>query len=90
MPRKEAIEEYYHKSPYIEEELLQYFKKRLSLSDSEYEQIMNKEPRYWYEFPTYKKRFERLRPLFYMLMKADLVPHSFYMKYCFPADKNSK
>ena len=70
MPRKEAIEEYYHKSPYIEEELLQYFKKRLSLSDSEYEQIMNKEPRYWYEFPTYKKRFERLRPLFYMLMKA--------------------
>ena len=88
MDREEAIDEYYNKDPYIESELLNYFKKRLGLTDQEYEKIMNQEPRYWYEFPTYKKRFERLRPLFYLLMKADLVPRSFYMKYCFPADKN--
>lgn len=88
MSREEAIEEYYYNEPYVEKELLSYFKKRLKLSDKEYEKIMNEEPHYWYEFPTYKKRFERLRPLFYMLMKADLVPRSFYMKYCFPADEN--
>jgi N-acetyl sugar amidotransferase len=84
MERDEAIEEYYHKPPYIEPELLSYFKKRLNLSDEEYDTIMAKPPRYWYEFPTYKKRFERLRPFFYLLMKASIVPHSFYMKYCFP------
>jgi len=88
MDRDEAIQEYYHTEPYIEPELLNYFKKRLNLSDKEYEKIMNEEPRYWYEFPTYKSRFEKLRPLFYLLMKADLVPRSFYMKYCFPADIN--
>ncbi|MFJ1288359.1 hypothetical protein, partial [Acinetobacter baumannii] len=70
--------------PYIEPELLGYFKKRLKLSDEDYERVMRDEPRYWYEFPTYKRRFERLRPFFFLLMKAHLVPHSFYMKYCFP------
>jgi len=88
MDREEAIDEYYNKDPYIESELLNYFKKRLGLTGQEYQKIMNQGPRYWYEFPTYKKRFERLRPLFYLLMKADLVPRSFYMKYCFPAEKN--
>lgn len=85
MKREDAIREYYETSPYIESELLSYFKKRLGLSDEEYETIMKLPARYWTEFPTYKKRFERLRPLFYMLMKAHLVPHSFYMKYCFPS-----
>jgi len=89
MSREEALVEYYERPPYVEPELIPYFKKRLGLSDEEYERIMNSPPRYWYEFPTYKKRFERLRPLFYLLMKANLVPHSFYMKYCFPAEKNN-
>jgi N-acetyl sugar amidotransferase len=88
MDRSEAIKEYYHTAPYIETELLSYFKKRLGFSDSEYNRIMSLPPKYWYEFPTYKKRFEMLRPLFYVLMKAHLVPHSFYMKYCFPAAIN--
>ena len=41
-------------------------------------------PRMWHEFPTYKKRFERMRPIFAGLAKANLVPMSFYLKYCFP------
>jgi N-acetyl sugar amidotransferase len=86
MKRDEAIVEYYEKQPYIEPELLSYFKKRLNLSDEEYNNIMKAQPRYWYEFPTYKKRFERLRPFFFVLMKASLVPRSFYIKYCFPAE----
>jgi len=84
MDRSKAIHEYYEEPPYIEKELLEYFKKRLELTDKEFDDIMQQPPRYWYEFPTYKKRFERLRPLFYILAKAQLVPMSFYMKYCFP------
>jgi len=87
--RDDAIKEY-NKEPYIEPELLNYFKKRLNLTDEEYEEVMKNKPHYWYEFPTYKKRFEILKPFFYLLMKADLVPRSFYMKYCFPAVDNTK
>jgi N-acetyl sugar amidotransferase len=82
--RDEAIDEYYNKPPYLEAELLPYFKKRLGFTDEEFERIMNRPPKYWYEYPTYKKRFELLRPFFYLLMKSHLVPRSFYMKYCFP------
>lgn len=82
--REEAIKEYYEKPPFIEQDLLNYFKKRLGISDADYNTKMNENPHYWQEFSTYKKRFEMLRPLFYLLMKAHLVPHSFYLKYCFP------
>ncbi|RPD51020.1 N-acetyl sugar amidotransferase [Paracnuella aquatica] len=84
MSREEAIDEYYNKPPYLEDELLAYFKKRLCFSDAEFDTIMQRPPKYWFEFPTYKKRFELLRPFFYLLMKSNLVPRSFYMKYCFP------
>lgn len=84
LSREEAIDEYYNKPPYLEPELIPYFKKRLGFSDEEFNAIMNRPPKYWQEYPTYKKRFERLRPFFYLLMKSHLVPRSFYMKYCFP------
>ena len=84
MSREEAWAEY-NTPPTVEEELLEYFKKRLGLTDEEYERVMAAPPRSWWEFPTYKKRFERLRPLFGLLAKANLVPKSFYLKYCFPA-----
>ncbi len=84
MDRALAIDEYYNKLPYLEPNLLSYFKKRLKISDEEFDKVMNRPPKYWKEYPTYKKRFERLRPLFYMLSKASLVPKSFYLKYCFP------
>jgi N-acetyl sugar amidotransferase len=83
MPREEALAEYI-KPPYLEPELLEYFKKRLNFTNEEFNAIMSRPPKYWYEYPTYKKRFEMLRPLFYVLMKSNLVPRSFYMKYCFP------
>jgi hypothetical protein len=37
--------------------------------------------RTWRDFKTYKQRFERLRPMFYLMAKAQLVPMSFYLKY---------
>ena len=71
----------YNSPPKVEDDLLSYFKKRLNLSNDEYSKIMNEKPRYWWEFPNYKKRFEKLRPLFYVLAKSSLVPMSFYIKY---------
>ena len=88
MKREDALNEYYNHPPYLEPELLDYFKKRLGFTPQEFDEIMGREPHYWYEFPTYKKRFELLRPMFYLLVKAHLVPHSFYMKYCFPIKRS--
>ena len=85
---REAAWTEYNKPPVVEKDLLDFFKKRLSLSHSDYEKIMNLPAKSWYEFPTYKKRFERFRPLFKILAKANLVPMSFYLKYCFPMGKN--
>ncbi|MFO0358104.1 MAG: N-acetyl sugar amidotransferase [Sphingobacteriaceae bacterium] len=89
MKREDAIKEYYETPPYIEPELVDYIKKRMGFSDDEYQRIMSLTPKYWHQFPTYKKRFEKLRPFFYILYKSNLVPKSFYMKYCFPVKINS-
>ena len=80
--REDAWKEY-NTPPKIEDGLLSYFKKRIGFSDTEYEEILSRTPRIWSEFPTYKKRFELLRPLFAILAKENLVPMSFYLKYCF-------
>jgi hypothetical protein len=82
--REQALAEY-NTAPHLEHELLLYFKKRLGLSDEEFDRIMKMPAKSWKDYPTYKKRFERLRPLFYFLAKRNLVPMSFYLKYCFPA-----
>ena len=81
--REEAWSEY-NKEPCFEVDLIDYFKKRLDLSDNQYKAIMSAPPKYWSEYPTYKKHFERLRPLFFLLAQANLIPMSFYLKYCFP------
>ena len=81
---REAAWAEYNTPPIVEHDLLAYFKKRLDLSDEEYERVMKELPKSWQDYPTYKKRFERLRPLFAVLAKANLVPMTFYLKYCFP------
>lgn len=83
MSREDALLEY-ATAPVIEPDLIPYFKKRLEISDQEYERVMNGERKYFFDYKTYKQRFEKLRPLFYTLAKAHLVPMSFYLKYCFP------
>jgi N-acetyl sugar amidotransferase len=86
--REEAWSQY-NTPPEIEDDLESYFKKRLGLDDEKYEKIMQSVPKSWTDYPTYKKRFEVLRPLFYVLAKANLVPMSFYLKYCFPVPSGS-
>lgn len=81
--REDALDQY--RQPVVPDpELITYVKKRLDISDEQYEKIMVGAKRTWRDFRTYKKRFERLRPMFYVLAKANLVPMSFYLKYCFP------
>jgi N-acetyl sugar amidotransferase len=80
MSREEALK-IYREPPYMESELLDYFKKRLNLTEKEFDSFMSLPPKSFRDFPTYKKRFERLRPFFYILAKANLVPMSFYIKY---------
>ncbi|MDA7510423.1 N-acetyl sugar amidotransferase [Verrucomicrobia bacterium] len=86
LSREEAWAEY-NKPPNVERDLIEYFKKRLGLSDVEYTKFMSEEPKSWSDYPTYKRRFELMRPLFASLAKANLVPMSFYLKYCFPVRK---
>ncbi len=78
--RDQALKEY-SIPPNIEPELVEYFKKRLQFSDEEYHSIMRGPKKNFRDYKTYKKRFERLRPLFFLLAKANLVPMSFYIKY---------
>jgi len=86
--RAEALEIY--NAPVIPDgELVAYLKKRLKISDQEYDSIFKGPKRTFRDFKTYKKRFERLRPMFYILAKANLVPMSFYLKYCFPIEEKS-
>lgn len=82
--REDALVEY-ATPPFIEDELVQYVQKRLELSDQQFEEGMARAPKYYTDYPTYKKTFERLRPVFAILAKTNLVPTSFYLKYCFPA-----
>ncbi|HEY0041035.1 MAG TPA: N-acetyl sugar amidotransferase [Flavisolibacter sp.] len=63
------------------EELQEYFLKRMKLSTEAYLSAMQGEKKNYKQFKTYKKRFERLRPFFYLLLKAQLIPLSFYIKY---------
>lgn len=72
-----------------DENLIKYVQKRLGLNQSEFDNLMNGPKRNWRDFKTYKRRFELLRPLFYLFAKLNLVPMSFYLKYCFPIRDNS-
>ncbi|PKN52255.1 MAG: LPS biosynthesis protein [Deltaproteobacteria bacterium HGW-Deltaproteobacteria-13] len=78
--REEALQEY-KTPPYIEPELVDYFKKRLGLTDEIYEKVMKGQRKTYKDYKTYKRRFELLRPMFLILAKANLVPMSFYIKY---------
>jgi N-acetyl sugar amidotransferase len=71
-------------------EIVEYVKKRLGFTDAQYDDIINGPKRTYRDFKTYKKRFERLRPLFKILADANLVPMSFYLKYCFPLPSDRK
>jgi N-acetyl sugar amidotransferase len=85
MSREAALKVY--QTPIKEDTILEdYFIKRTGLEKSAYKKIMNGERKNYKQYATYKKRFELLRPVFYRLAKANLVPMSFYIKYTSPTE----
>lgn len=78
-----ACDEYQKPIP-EDPDLVAYVKKRLEITDREYQQTMDGPSKDFTDFKTYKKWFEILRPLFFILAKKNLIPKSFYIKYCFP------
>jgi len=72
--------------PEFDPQLLEYFKKRLNISEEEFEEVISRPVGSPTDYKTYKSSFERMRPLFWLLYKLDLVPKSFYMRYCRKTD----
>ena len=80
MSRDEALETIFQPKPF-DEEILDEYKKRLKLSDEEFERIMSEKPKSFRDYKTYKETFIRMRPLFYLLYKSNFVTKSFYDKF---------
>jgi N-acetyl sugar amidotransferase len=68
----------------IDPEILGLVKKRLGFTDEEFDAVMRAPLKHYSDYETYKRTFERLRPLFWLLYKLDRVPKSFYMKFTRP------
>ncbi len=65
-------------------EIVALVRKRLRLTEEEFDNCMALPPKTYRDFPNYKRWFELMRPLWWMLYKANRVPKSFFMKYCYP------
>jgi hypothetical protein len=79
---KETAIDMFRTSRSVDFNLISFVRKRLGYSQEEFEGIMNLPKRTFHDYKTYKKRFEKLKPLFWILMKLNRVPESFYIKYC--------
>ncbi|EKE00963.1 MAG: hypothetical protein ACD_21C00250G0036 [uncultured bacterium] len=69
-------------TPPFDEEIIALVKKRLGFSDQMFKEIMRLPKKEWHDYGNYKKTFERLEPLFRVLLKYNRIPESFYWKFC--------
>ncbi len=81
MSREKAIEEFETPQAYPGD-LVAEAKRRLNLSDEEYDAIIRLPRKSARDYVTYRPTFKRLRPFFWLMQKTQRVPKSFYMKYC--------
>jgi len=72
--------------PQVPPDLINYVQQRLGLDAGELEGYLSAPIRTWREFHTYKRTFERMRPIFAVLASRGRVPVTFYNKYCFPLE----
>ena len=79
---REVAKAEYDLDPVVDPELLAMVKKRLGYSEERWEELMEAPRRHYSDYPTYKRTFERLRLLFWLLYKLDRVPKTFYVKFC--------
>ena len=80
MTREEGLDKIM-RPPQTNFDIVDMVKKRLGFSEEEFEEYMTQPIKSFREFKTYKPMFERLRPMFWIMYKMDLVPKSFYVKY---------
>lgn len=80
MTREEALRKIEEPKPF-DPEILTEIKKRLELSEREWENIFNQPRKSFRDYKTYKQTFELMRPLFWLLYKNNFVTKSFYLKY---------
>ncbi|MCK4364596.1 MAG: N-acetyl sugar amidotransferase [Thermoplasmatales archaeon] len=80
MTREEAIKKIKEPIP-VEDDLIEEVKKRLGLTDEEFDNIMKAPKKVASDYKTYRSTFKLMRPFFWLMYKADLVPKSFYVKY---------
>lgn len=69
---------------YPDPQLIAMVKKRLGLSDVQFDEFLTMPVKTYRDYPTYKRRFELLQPLFWLLLRLNRVPKSFYEKFCKP------
>lgn len=67
--------------PDFDPELIEMLKKRLGITQDEFEYYMTMPIKSFRDFRTYKQLFEKMRPFFWLMAKMDLIPMSFYIKY---------
>jgi len=79
--REQGLEEIKNPQSYPAE-LVTEVKKRLNLSDEEYDAIMKLPVKSAKDYKTYRQTFKLLRPMFWLMYKTQRVPKSFYMKWC--------
>jgi hypothetical protein len=80
MTKQEAKEVLSEKMTY-DDSLTDEVKSRLGLTDQEFDGIMRNPNKSFKDFKNYKKTFENLRWVFWLLYKTNFVPKSFYDKY---------
>lgn len=78
--RDEALK-IYSTPAILESDILEYLLKRLGYTNEEFEGIMNLPLKSYVDYKTYKKVFEFMKPYFWFMLKMDLIPKSFYLKY---------
>lgn len=65
------------RNPVVNEDMVKYVKDRLWIRGDRVGDVKTSD-----DFANYKKTFKLLKPLFGLLTKFDLVPRTFYEKYC--------
>ncbi|WP_413581365.1 N-acetyl sugar amidotransferase [Bdellovibrio sp. HCB288] len=80
MPREEGVRRL-SEPPAFDKDLFEMVLRRYNYDQVEFERLMLLPKKTYKEFKTYKPMFEKLRPFFYLMAKANLIPWSFYIKY---------
>jgi len=81
MTRKEALAELGN-APVFDMKIIDEVKEKLGFTTVEFKQIMKAPNKSYRDYKTNKQLFERLAPMFKMMAKAQLVPITFYEKFC--------